>query len=178
MVIKNVQKIGNPWKRNRKNRKKHILYIFVHVHLAKIWWPNGKQEKTYFVHFCTFLYMYIWQKSGGQTGKNIFCTFLYMYIWQKSGGHVQKCSWTPPRNYVFYKNNQRKSLKIESYWMANLERLLYQSTKQDIYYCVLLCRSSFNFSITVGKRRVKDFLKILKTDPLGQPIKPNNMKSQ
>ena len=39
---------------------------------------TSKHEKTYFVHFCTFLYI------------------LYMYIWQKSGGHVQKWSWTPP----------------------------------------------------------------------------------
>ena len=41
---------------------------------------TSKHEKTYFVHFCTFLYI------------------LYMYIWQKSGGHVQKWSWTPPLN--------------------------------------------------------------------------------
>ena len=75
----------------------------------------AKQEKTYFVHFCTFLYMYIWQKSGGQTGKNIFCTFLYMYIWQKSGGHVQKCSWTPPPPY-----NSFKRLKTDNW--SNFEK--------------------------------------------------------
>ena len=94
---KNVQKIGNPWKRNRKNRIKHILYIFVHVHLAKIWWPNRKKHILYiFVHFCTCTFGKNLVAKQEKTYFVHFCTFLYMYIWQKSGGHVQKCSWTPP----------------------------------------------------------------------------------
>ena len=42
--------------------------------------PGNGTGKTGKNIFCTFLYMYIWQKSGGQTGKNIFCTFLYIFV--------------------------------------------------------------------------------------------------
>ena len=60
--------------------------------------PGNGTGKTGKKIFCTFLYMYIWQKSGGQTGKNIFCTFLYIFVHV----HLAKIWWPNRKKHILY----------------------------------------------------------------------------
>ena len=57
--------------------------------------PGNGTGKTGKNIFCTFLYMYIWQKSGGQTGKNIF---LYIFVHV----HLAKIWWPNRKKHILY----------------------------------------------------------------------------